>query len=71
VGRKTYLLDMTTGDNRSQYTAVSNTVIGLFLLGGAGLGILDSYLGTSAVLLLLLAVGLLSVVRCVRLPDVD
>ncbi len=71
VGRKTYLLDMASSENRSQYTAVSNTVIGVFLVCGAGLGILDSYLGTSAVLLLLLAISLISILRCIRLPAVD
>ena len=71
VGRKTYLVDMATSANRSQYTAVSNTVLGLFLLCGAGLGVLDTYLGTSAVLILLLGVALAAVLRCRALPAVD
>lgn len=71
VGRKTYLVDMATSDNRSQYTAVSNTVLGIFLLCGTGLGVLDTYLGTSAVLVLLLIVALAAILRCRALPAVD
>ncbi len=71
VGRKTYLLDMATQDNRAQYTAVSNTVMGLVLLSGAGLGVVDSRLGTGAVLVLLAALGLLAALRCYRLPSAE
>ena len=37
LGRKTYLIDMATPENRAQLVAVSNTLIGVFLLiiGGA------------------------------------
>ena len=71
VGRKTYLVDMATSENRSQYTAVSNTVLGLFLLCGAGLGVLDTHFGTSWVLVLLLVTALAAIRRCHALPAVD
>lgn len=70
VGRKTYLLDMATQDNRAQYTAVSNTVMGAILLSGAALGIVDTLLGTYAVLLLLGLLGLAAVYRCYTLAPV-
>ena len=71
VGRKTYLVDMAGAENRAQYTAVSNTVMGLFLLSGGALGILDAYMGTRSVLLLLLIIAVAAVIRCARLPSVD
>lgn len=70
VGRKTYLVDMATAGNRAQYTAVSNTVIGLVLLLGMLLGWLDEAAGTPAVLALLAAIGILAVLRSLRLPNV-
>ncbi|RUO20266.1 MFS transporter permease [Aliidiomarina haloalkalitolerans] len=70
VGRKTYLVDMATQENRAQYTAVSNTVIGALLLLGMLLGILDELFGTAMVLVLLIAVGVIAGVRALTLPNV-
>lgn len=70
VGRKTYLVDMATQDNRAQLTAVSNTVIGVLLLLGMLLGVIDSWLGTQSVLGLLIAVGVIAGWRALRLPKV-
>lgn len=71
VGRKTYLVDMATLDNRAEYTAVSNTVMGLFLLAGAGLGLVDAWLGVDAVLGLLLVFALLAIGRSLTLQSVN
>ncbi len=71
VGRKTYLVDLATADTRSSYTAVSNTVLGIFLLSGSGLGVVDAMYGTQTVLMLLLAVSLLASVFCLTLKRVD
>lgn len=71
IGRKTYLVDMASSENRAQYTAVSNTVIGLLLLAGAGLGIVDALLGTTAVLWLLAAIAVLAMLRSLALPAVS
>jgi hypothetical protein len=71
VGRKTYLVDMATADNRAQLTAVSNTVMGVVLLLGAGLGVIDTLFGTSSVLGLLLVIALLAVVRSATLARVS
>lgn len=70
VGRKTYLVDMATQDNRAQYTAVSNTVIGVLLLLGILLGVIDEFAGTYAVLGLLILVGIVAGFRALRLPNV-
>ena len=71
VGRKTYLLDMSTEETRARYTAVSNTVMGVVLLSGGTLGVLDTFLGTNAVLVLLFFIGLFAVLRCRSLPGTD
>ncbi|MDX1455154.1 MAG: MFS transporter [Gammaproteobacteria bacterium] len=71
VGRKTYLVDMASSENRAQYTAVSNTVMGVILLLGMSLGVIDQWLGIDAVLLLLLGVGLAAAWTSWRLPDVS
>jgi len=62
---------MADSGNRASYTAVSNTVVGVFLFSGAGLGIIDAAFGTAGVLWLLIAVGLLGIRRSAGLPRVD
>src|SRR5690606_29020028 len=71
VGRKTYLVDMATQENRAQFTAVSNTVIGLVLLLGILLGVLDTYAGVGAVVVVLILLGVMAAVRAVSLPNVQ
>lgn len=70
VGRKTYLVDMATQENRAQYTAVSNTVIGVILLGGMLLGVLDQFAGTRMVLWLLVGLAVVAAWRSLTLPNV-
>jgi hypothetical protein len=62
---------MASGENRAQYTAVSNTAIGVLLFAGAGLGLVDAAFGTAAVLALLIALGALASYRSLTLPSVS
>lgn len=71
VGRKTYLVDMATQDNRAQLTAVSNTVMGVILLAGILLGWLDAAYGVAAVLWFLVGIGLLAFISALALPNVS
>ena len=71
VGRKTYLVDLATAETRSSYTAVSNTVLGLFLLCGGALGVVDALYGTAAVLMLLFVVSVCATWFCLSLEPVD
>ncbi|QZN90696.1 MFS transporter [Idiomarina abyssalis] len=71
VGRKTYLVDMATQDNRAQLTAVSNTVMGVVLLAGLLLGWVDAAYGVAAVLWVLAAIGVIATFAALRLPDVS
>lgn len=71
LGRKVYLVDMATSDNRSAFVAVSNTVVGGVMLVGGLFGVLGDLLQPSGVIALL---GLLSgaaALYIARLPDVS
>jgi len=69
VGRKTYVVDLASGNRRTDYVAVSNTVIGVLLLVVGSLGALTPVLGVSGVLLVLAAMGLAGAVLCLTLED--
>lgn len=71
LGRKTYLVDMARADNRATYVAVSNTLIGVFLLVGAVFGLLADLVGAPAVVLLLGLIALSGAVSAWRLPEVE
>jgi hypothetical protein len=70
IGRKTYLVDMAGGTKRTDYVAVSNTVIGVLLLVTGGLSALASLLSIEAVLVLLGLMGAAGTVSALRLADV-
>lgn len=53
LGRKTHVVDIANADNRASYVAVSNTLIGLFLLAGGGLVSLLAGLGAAWVIIVL------------------
>lgn len=71
IGRKTYLVDMAGGNRRTDYTAVSNTVIGVLLLVAGGLSAAVATLGPAWALLLLGAMGLVGTAWSWRLPEVS
>jgi len=70
IGRKTYLVDMAGGTKRTDYVAVSNTVIGVLLLVAGGVSALASLLSVEAVLILLGLMGAAGAVSALRLKDV-
>lgn len=70
LGRKTYLVDMASGNKRTEYVAVSNTVIGAVLLAaGVFTGIISTYSTSIAILILSLA-GALGALLALRLKEV-
>lgn len=71
VGRKTYVVDMAEGDQRTTYVAVSNTALGLVLLVVGGISSLIATTHIFAALLFLAATGLIGVFAGTRLPDVS
>lgn len=71
VGRKTYLVDMAEGDQRTTYTAVSNTTLGVVLLIVGGISSLLATWHIFAALLFLAAIGLAGVFFGSKLPEVS
>jgi len=71
VGRKTYIVDLAEGDQRTRYVAVSNTAMGLLLLVAGGLSALVAMLGPEAALLFLAGLGLAGVLVSRALPEVS
>lgn len=53
LGRKVYLVDMASSDTRAAMVAVSNTVIGVAMLGGGLIGILGDLYDAATVILIL------------------
>ncbi len=71
IGRATYLVDMAAGNKRTDYTAVSNTVIGILLLVIGGLSALASAASPETALMLLGLMGTGGVLSAARLPEVE
>lgn len=70
-GRSTYLVDMAPDGQRSAYTAVSNTVIGVVLLGSGVFGALASLAGAWVTLALFAGMSALAAVVALRLDEVE
>ncbi|MFD0862061.1 MFS transporter [Sungkyunkwania multivorans] len=71
LGRKTYVVDMASGNKRTDYVAVSNTLIGAILLITGGISALASLISMEGIILVLSLFGLLGAYRSYRLPDVE
>lgn len=71
LGRKVYLVDMANTDNRAQYVAVSNTVIGIAMLFGGLIGVIADLLNVQAVILLLSMIALVAGLYTRRLDNVS
>lgn len=69
VGRKTYVVDLATGNKRTDYVAISNTVIGVMLLLVGSVGALSSLIGNAGVIALLAMMGLAGAVLGTTLPE--
>ncbi|MDR7328900.1 MFS transporter [Corynebacterium guangdongense] len=71
VGRKTYIVDMAEGDQRTRYTAAANTLMGvILLLVGVVSGAVAQF-GSVAALLFLAVIGVLGVLMTRSLADVS
>lgn len=71
LGRKTYVVDMATGSDRTDYVSVSNSLIGIILLFTGGLSALISLFSIQGVILFLSLFGLLGAYRSYHLPNVE
>lgn len=71
VARKTYLVDMAEGDQRTRYTGAANTLMGVILiLVGAASGVVAQF-GSQAALIFLAMIGGIGVIAASRLRDVS
>jgi hypothetical protein len=71
LGRKTYLVDMSEGPQRTDYVAVSNTVIGVVLLASGMLGALAATFSVEATVLVLGLSGLAGALLSLRWKNVS
>lgn len=72
LGRKTYLVDMASQDNRSLYVALSNTLTGvLMLLVGGLIGAFAQWFGSGVLLLILAATAGGAILSAQQLPEVE
>jgi hypothetical protein len=69
VGRKTYVVDLATGNKRTDYVAISNTIIGVLLLMVGSVGALSPLIGNAGVIALLALMGLAGAVLGTTLPE--
>ncbi|RBO84901.1 MFS transporter [Marinomonas aquiplantarum] len=69
IGRKTYLVDLVEGNDRTEYVAVSNTVIGIMLLVMSVFGLLTNVISLPALVLVFSLLALIGVLVVVRLPE--
>ncbi|MCF3648895.1 MFS transporter [Synoicihabitans lomoniglobus] len=71
LGRKTYLVDMAEGNQRTDYVAVSNSVIGVLLLVAGGITGALSLVSTPLALAVFALCAIAGAVVGRRLPDVS
>ncbi len=71
MGRKTYVVDMASGDQRTEYVAVSNSSMGVILLATGGVTAGLATLGVSWALGFLAVLGIIGVIGALRLPEVS
>ncbi|MGY8914174.1 MAG: MFS transporter, partial [Flavobacteriales bacterium] len=71
LGRKTYIVDMAGGNKRTDYVAVSNTIIGIILLITGGISALASIISVEGIILVLSLLGIAGAYTSSRLPEVQ
>ncbi len=71
IGRKTYVVDMATGDDRVIFVSVSNSIIGILLLVVGSVSALVSVFSVESVIFALSLLGLLGAYKSYQLPNVE
>lgn len=71
MGRKTYVIDMAEGDQRTEYVAVSNSAMGVILLATGAVSAGLATLGVDWALGFLAVLGIVGVIGAIRLPEVS
>lgn len=71
LGRKTYILDIAEGNKRTDYVAISNTIIGFILLITGGITALASSISIEIIILILSVFGFIGALTSYKLPNVQ
>lgn len=71
LGRKTYVVDLASGNRRTDYVAVSNTVIGVVLLFTGIIGFVASSWSILGVIVVLSILAMVGALTALRLPEVQ
>ena len=71
LGRKTYIVDMASGNKRTDYVAVSNTIIGFILLITGGISAAAATISTEGIILVLSLFGIAGAYVSYQLPNVE
>lgn len=71
VGRKTYVVDLASGNRRTDYVAVSNTVIGILLLLAGTIGTLEAAISRAGIIAVLAVMGLAGAILSATLPQIE
>lgn len=71
MGRKTYIVDMAGGNKRTDYVAVSNTIIGFILLITGGISAAAAAISTEGIILVLSLFGVAGAYVSSKLPNVE
>jgi MFS family permease len=71
LGRKTYLVDLAEGNRRTDYTAVSNTVMGGLLLLSGAIGALAAWFSLQVAILILALAGFAGAAISLRWKEVS
>ncbi|WP_227817499.1 MFS transporter [Nitrogeniibacter aestuarii] len=71
LGRSTHIVDMADADQRANYTALSNTVIGVVLIAGGAFGVLAQVAGEVVVLAVFALMAVLAAFSALGLDEVQ
>lgn len=70
IGRKTYLVNLGEGNKRTSYVSVSNTIIGIVLLGMSSISLLTYMISLEGLILIFSMITLIGCFIVLRLPEV-
>ena len=71
LGRSTHLVDMATPETRAVYTALSNTVIGIFLIAGSAFSFIANVYGEATVIAVFAVMSAGAVISALSLKEVQ
>lgn len=71
LGRKTYLVDAVPAEERTTYTAFSNSFVGAVAIVSGLTGFIAQWLGASAMIAVIAIIMLLGFLACRQMPEAD